>query len=92
MYKNSSLKSHKEHKMVCLAKGTKIPKYCKPSSINILEDNTNATDIDNDDTSICTDLSDLDLSSDGSDLGLANPPNEIIQIYISDRQQTLDPL
>ena len=44
--------------------------YFMNSSISEIEDNTNATDVDNDDTSIHKRLGDLEINSDYSDIWL----------------------
>ena len=61
--------SHKGHRLVHFAKSTKNdPNYSKPNSTTEIEDNTNATDTDNDDMFLHMNLSDLKMSSDNSDL------------------------
>ena len=68
-------KSHKEHSMVCFAKGTKNEhKDYKPNSINEIKNNTNAADTDNNDTSIHMYQNDLELSSDNLDFWQNDPP------------------
>ena len=61
------------------------PNYPKSNSINEIEEGTHMTETDNDSTSICTDLSDLDLSSDNSDLWPKDPHTDITQNHISNR-------
>ena len=74
-------------KIVHFAKGTKNDsKYSKPNSLNEIEDNTYTTDMDNKDASIHTNVSDLELSLNDSDLWLDNTHAEIIQIHINNRQ------
>ena len=58
----------------------------KPDLVNKIEDITNTKKEDED--TIHTDLSDLNISRDDSYFWWGNPHAEIIQIHINDRQQT----
>ena len=84
MYKNNSLNTGKRRRLHTLQnEARKNPNYLKPNSV---KSRTTNMDMDKDDTSIHTDISDLEISSDDSGLWLNDPYAKIILIHINNRQ------
>ena len=86
MYKKNSPNSVRNVKQYTLEKTQKGPKIfqSEPNKWGQQHNNTNAADMENDDTSVHRDLSDYDHSTDGPDLWLDS--TKIIHIHINDRQ------